>query len=361
MSNLKITWFISAHGFGHAARSIAIMEALYERVKNIEFLVVTETPTWFFEQNRLPITFISEKVDVGFIQKNAFSEDIPKTIEYLESFYFNVQSRFHNWDSQILPFKPDLIVADICPAALDYADSRQIPSILIENFTWDWLYEMYKEYKDEFAPISNYMSSCWSKAQKHYQIKPFCGKTLTSSTVIEPVSRKPKSSAEIVKNNLNLSDSKKTVLLTMGGVPMEFSFYDKLKEWNNVQFVIPGAHKENIFEDNLRVLTHHSKFYHPDLVSISDVIIGKVGYSTIAEVHNLNKRFGFVARPHFKESKPLVEFIQSEISGSEILVNELSSGSWVSKIDMLLDLTVTTATKTNGSDLIAEEVLTSHF
>jgi len=351
----RICWFISAHGFGHAARSTAIMEALYSKRKDIEFLVVSEIQPWFFEQNDLPITFFSTKTDVGLIQKDAFYEDIPKTLEHLNAFYFNLNSRFRAWDEFIKPFNPDLIVADICPAALDYAESRAIPSVVTENFTWNWLYEFYPEYQSDFSPILSYMESAWEKANLHIQMKPFCGDVLPHAKISEPVSRKVKDFQVVGK--LNLDSAKKTVLMTMGGVPMEFDFYDRLKAMKHVQFVIPGAHKEIKFEDNLRILTHHSTFYHPDLVHASDAVIAKVGYSTLAEVHNAGKRLAYVPRYHFRETEPLVQFIKEEMSGLEIHVDELNSGNWISRIEELLDLKTDGPKEINGADFIADEII----
>lgn len=351
----RICWFISAHGFGHAARSTAIMEALFNKHKDIEFLVVSEIPPWFFEQNKLPITFFSTKTDVGLVQKDAFFEDIPKTAEHLIAFYFNLNSRFRIWDEVIKPFQPDLIVADICPAALEYADSRNIPSVLTENFTWNWLYEFYTNYKSEFSPILSYMESAWKKATLHIQMKPYCGDALSHAKISAPVSRKVKDFH--VAEKLNLDSAKKTVLMTMGGVPMEFDFYEKLKALKNVQFIIPGAHKEVKFDDNLRILTHHSSFYHPDLVHASDAVIAKVGYSTLAEVHNAGTRLAYVPRYHFRETEPLVQFIKDEMSGLEIHVNELNSGNWISRIEELLDLNADGPKEINGADFVANEMI----
>jgi len=350
----RICWFISAHGFGHAARSTAIMEALFNKHKDIEFLVVSEIPPWFFEQNKLPITFFSTKTDVGLVQKDAFFEDIPKTAEHLIAFYFNLNSRFRIWDEVIKPFQPDLIVADICPAALEYADSRNIPSVLTENFTWNWLYEFYTNYKSEFSPILSYMESAWKKATLHIQMKPYCGDALSHSKISVPVSRKVKDFQ--VAEKLNLDSAKKTILMTMGGVPMEFDFYERLKELKNVQFIIPGAHKEIKFEDNLRLLTHHSIYYHPDLVHASDVVIAKVGYSTLAEVHNAGTRLAYIPRYHFRETEPLVQFVKDEMSGLEIHVDDLNSGNWISRIDELLNLSVNDSKKINGADFVANEM-----
>lgn len=343
-----------------------MMESLVKRAKNIEILVVSEIPAWFFEQNSLPLHFFKTKTDVGFIQKDAFYEDVPETLEYLRAFYFNTHSRFHSWDEHILPFKPDFIVADICPAALDYAYSRGIPSILVENFTWNWLYEFYQEFERDFEPINHYLQQCWEKADVHLRLEPICGDSTSKAIILPPVSRQThwqnsslclSVGKQQVMDTLELNPSKKTMLLTMGGVPMKFDFYDELKRFKHIQFIIPGDHQHQKFEDNLRILTHHSTFYHPDLVSISDAVITKVGYSTIAEVYNAGKRLGFVPREHFRETAPLVQFIEERMSGMQIHHQELSSGDWLNRLDELLSLPLKTKPEINGADVFADLVI----
>lgn len=45
--NLRIGCCITPHGFGHAARAAAVVEAVGKRIP-AEFVVVTTVPEWFF-------------------------------------------------------------------------------------------------------------------------------------------------------------------------------------------------------------------------------------------------------------------------------------------------------------------------
>jgi len=46
-----------------------------------------------------------------------------------------------------------LVVSDISPMGLLVAETAEIPSILIENFTWDWIYQGYPTYQQEFSAL----------------------------------------------------------------------------------------------------------------------------------------------------------------------------------------------------------------
>ncbi len=49
--NYRIAYFISPHGFGHAARAAAVMEATYEMDPAIRFEIFTQVPRWFFHDS----------------------------------------------------------------------------------------------------------------------------------------------------------------------------------------------------------------------------------------------------------------------------------------------------------------------
>jgi UDP-N-acetylglucosamine:LPS N-acetylglucosamine transferase len=126
------------------------------------------------------------------------------------------------------------------------------------------------------------------------------------------------------------------VLITMGGLPMQYSFLSDLAGFSKISFIFPGVSEKVSFQRNHRLLPQRSGFYHPDLIKASDLVIGKVGYSTLAEVYWAGTPFGFIARPDFRESEALVAFIKAHVNGFPIGEAEFSSGEWVSYLPELL-------------------------
>ena len=56
---------------------------------------------------------------------------------------------------------------------------------------------------------------------------------------------------------------------------------------------------------NVWLLPHRSGFFHPDLVQAADAVVGKIGYSTLAETCRARIPYGFVPRAGFRESAVL--------------------------------------------------------
>ncbi|HEX3035602.1 MAG TPA: hypothetical protein VHT73_10810, partial [Thermodesulfobacteriota bacterium] len=88
MSNHIIAYFISPHGFGHAARATAVMAEIQRISPHVHFEIYTKVPRWFFEQS-LPshFNYHSLLTDLGLIQTTSLHEDIHKTLACLNKFY----------------------------------------------------------------------------------------------------------------------------------------------------------------------------------------------------------------------------------------------------------------------------------
>ena len=101
--------------------------------------------------------------------------------------------------------------------------------------------------------------------------------------------------------------------------------------------MIPGASVEERWEGNLRLLPHHSPVYHPDLVGAADVVVGKLGYSTVAESVSAGRRMLYVPRPGFRESAVLERYVGERLPTAAVALCELENGRWVERLPELLE------------------------
>jgi UDP-N-acetylglucosamine:LPS N-acetylglucosamine transferase len=97
-----------------------------------------------------------------------------------------------------------------------------------------------------------------------------------------------------------------------------------------------------------------SAFYHPDLVQAADAVIGKVGYSTLAEVHHSGVPFGYISRRNYPEMPGLIAFVERHVAGLELHDADLGAGVEPDFIDRLLALPRRPPAQVNGADEIAE-------
>jgi UDP:flavonoid glycosyltransferase YjiC (YdhE family) len=349
----KIAYFISPHGFGHAARAAAVMNALDRQHPKIHFEVFSLVPRWFFSESlTAPFTYHSLLTDIGLAQESSLKENVPQTLQRLRAF---------------LPFDPalvadlarrigkcNLVICDIAPLGIAVAQQAGVPAILIENFTWDWIYAGYAEAR--FTPHIDYLRAIFRSADYHIQTEPVCARWRADLTT-PPVSRAPRTSRNETRKRLGIAAPSKVVLITMGGIPEQHSFLDRLVEFKHVRFIIPGATKIARRRDNLILLPHRSEFYHPDLMNAADAVIGKAGYSTVAEAYHAGIPFGFVSREKFREAGTMARFIKQQMQGVEISADDFQNGRWLHMLDELLAMPRIKHKNANGAEQVADFIL----
>jgi hypothetical protein len=93
------------------------------------------------------------------------------------------------------------------------------------------------------------------------------------------------------------------------------------------------------------------------LINAVDVVIGKVGYSTLAEVYQAGVPYGYVLRPRFRESYVLENFIDTEMNSLVIAETEFETGAWLAKLPNLLDLPRLKCREATGADQVASFIL----
>jgi len=351
-----IAWFVTPHGFGHAARAAAVMEAMGDLDPLVRFEVFTTIPEWFFREtlnDRFGYHVL--ETDIGFVQKTPFEADLNRTKQALDRFLPFAEDWIQTLARQVQELSCSLVVCDISALGIRMALTAEIPSVLVENFTWDWIYRNYDDPSLSLESYAAYLNTCYRAADHHVQTEPIC-RRYSADLTVGPASRKARKSSGDTRRQLGIKATKKMILITSGGVPKENPPTEALKQFPNIQFVIPGL-TETLSEDNVLCLTSTSPFFHPDLVEAADAVIGKAGYSTIAEVFHSGVPFGYVPRPEFPESKVLTDFIDTQMAGIPIDQPTFQSGAWRDELEQLLSMPRRSPGIPNGAQPIAEYTL----
>ncbi len=356
-ATVHIACFVSPHGFGHAARAAAVMSALQAKSPGLHFDIFTTVPRWFFQDSLTgPFTYHSALTDIGLVQKSSLEEEIPATIRRLREFMPFGTDLVAGLASRVSRLGCRLILCDIAPLGIAVAQAAGIPSVLIENFTWDWIYQPYARRAAGLRPFRSLLRSIFRDADVHIQTEPVCAPG-PADLVTPPVSRSPRTSRRHIRQQLGIPSRARAVLITMGGIPERHAFVDRLSIFAPVFFIIPGAAPSENKYGNVILLPHRSSSYHPDLVNASDAVIGKSGYSTVAEAFHAGVPYGYVSRPRFPESAVMARFIQAHMCGLEISGARFETGDWLQDLAALLAFPRQERAKRNGAEQIAQFLL----
>ena len=330
--------FVSSHGFGHASRSCAVLEQLCDLEPRVQIELFTRIPEWFFATLGQHLHFHELDCDLGLVQTDAFEVDFRATLSGL---------------SDRLPFRPDLIqnlaqrvsalgchavLCDIAPLGLAVAEAARLPSVLVENFTWDWIYNGLAQQAPAFKDYAKLLQPHFMGADIHIQTEPVCD-PVSGTYQVGPIARAFRASVSETREALSIDKSAPLVFISMGGTRTGFPFLEQLKtRFPGVRFVVSGASELIETDQNLALLPVRCFLHHPDLVRAADLVIGKAGYSTIAEVHAAGTPFGCFVRADYPEMGPLVEFIDREIPGKMLAPEQFANGQWLDALPELLEI-----------------------
>lgn len=348
----NIGCFVSSHGFGHAARISAVLEALQKRGAYLPYIFAT-TGKEIFAQNLPRFVYHEQLSDIGFVQNDAFQIDIQATRTALDSLLPYSKSTL-DMVAKICR-KCSFILCDISPLGILVAEKTGIPSVLIENFTWDHLYQPLLKSCPELSKHCDYLRTIYAAADIHIQTEPLCTGQ-KGDMQCGPIFRNIREEPQIVRSRLYCG-ARKIVLITLGGIGFTPAFLGDLQQYDEYFFLFGGQEEACRPAPNVQLLDRFSNHYHPDLINCVDLVVFKSGYSTLAEVYQTGTPSLCVQREGFAESAVLEEFARQHLQTEIISQDDFISGKWLRTLPRTFPERRKTAPG-NGADDIADYLMT---
>ena len=76
-----VVFYISGHGFGHAARQIEIVNALLTRRPSLRIVIRSAAPRWLFDLTvRGPVDLQPFECDTGIVQRDSLELEDRKSV-----------------------------------------------------------------------------------------------------------------------------------------------------------------------------------------------------------------------------------------------------------------------------------------
>ncbi len=356
---LRFACFVSSHGFGHATRLVAIIQQLANRINQLDILLFGQIPNWFWFNN-LPkncsFQTIEYETDVGLIQNGPFKHNINQTKLKLLDFLNFKNEKLSLPISRLNSFQPEFILCDISPIGIEVGDRLNIPTILIENFTWDWIYHSYNHEYKGFSKIIDRLEDIYQRVSLRIQCRPFC-RNIPGAVKINTVFRESVLKKKKVLDLLNLKHTDNYILVTTGGISMDF-------QWEGLSskrdyLVVPGNYQVMHRKKNVIYLPMNANIPFPDLVQASSCVLGKAGYGTVAECWGMNIPFIGVFRTSFRESEVLLEFCKENLNFRRISLESFLNHNWIQHLPELIEKKDLLDKKINGAIKGAMEII--HF
>jgi len=355
-SRPSVAYFITPHGFGHASRAAAVMAALSGLIPEIRFELFTTCPQWIFEDSlESNFGYHAVETDIGLVQTSPLQEDLPATCLKLEQMLPFNEARVLDLAEHIKRLGCRLVICDIAPLGIAVGRTAGLPVVLLENFTWDWIYAGYLSSEPRLQPHIDYLAGINRLVDYHIQTRPVC-RPSGKAICVDPISRKARCPRDRVRHRLGIPETAKMILVSMGGVPDRFAFLSRLPHDLECFVVVPGADSMPVSHPKVILLPTHSPFFHPDLMMAADALVGKAGYSTVAEAYQAGIPFGYIRRPASPESAVLEDFITCHLPARSINAQTYHNGPWMDALPELLKLDRSGPPGENGAEQAAHHL-----
>ena len=214
-----VFFYISGHGFGHASRQIEVVNALGARCPDVAIVVRTSAPRWLFDRTvRVPITLLPGECDTGVIQIDSLRLNEQLTIERADAFYRTLAERARQEAVLLATHAARFVVSDAPPLGCAAAAAAGVPSVVITNFTWDWIYEGYEAQLAGAPQLLPAIRTAYRQAEAAWRL-PMHGGFATFDTIIDVpfIARHARHGRDEVRRTLGLPLDRPLVLSSFGG------------------------------------------------------------------------------------------------------------------------------------------------
>jgi hypothetical protein len=324
---------ISAHGFGHAAQVVPVLNAVGRRIPGVRAVLRTTVPASFFSDRlTIPFDIQGEEQDVGCIQHGPLSIDVPATWRAYHQFHLTWEQRLQAEVAAIRDAHPDLILADTSYLAIEAGATAGIPTVALMNFTWDLVLSAFPTPPDiPHEALLQTIRQAYAHADLALRITPApVVSNFHRLFDIGPIAEPASPARERLAACLRLAPGERTVLIGFGGVPLTSLPFEFLRTLSGYRFLVdvpvpPDAHRF--------VSIHSLPLSFKELLASVDLIVTKPGYGTVIEAVALQIPVVYVRRLNFADEQPLVEFLHRHGRGVELAQHDFAAGRWLAALE----------------------------
>lgn len=336
---MKLTFYISGHGYGHATRMIALMNELLRNRPMPEIEVRTAVPEWLFRSGiPAPFTYTPLSIDAGVVERDLYHQDIEATLKRSAEIMGNEEHITAAEVEHLKNFGTDLIISDIPPLASSIGHMSGKPVVAIGNFSWDFIYSSYVNVFSTYNSLVDRIRVLYQHTNLLLRL-PF-NHEMTAFPVqkdIPIIARLPEINRARVRHQLGIDDEEQRQVVFVAlrqSQLVDNAMNDLLR---NGKYKVVTVNQTSLKPDSGLVILNEawtSRFV--DVLHASDVVVSKLGYSIAAECIASRTPLIYPPRFDYPEHELLQHGIKDTLPSAEIPLKDFISGKWSKHIQSLL-------------------------
>jgi hypothetical protein len=340
----SVFFYLSGHGFGHVSREIEVVNALAAVRPDHAIVIRTAAARRLFDRTvRPPFTLIDGACDTGVVQIDSLRLDEEATIRRAAEFHRQL-SRLAELEGALLrEHDARFVVADTAPLGAVAAGAAGVPSVVLANFTWDWIYEGYPEALTAAPDLVPILRDGYRHAGDAWRLPLHGGFTMFDHPVDLPfIARHATRDPLDVRRLLELPPDVPLALSSFGGYGLrdfDLRRLDCLDEWG---VVITGNHPPGALPAGVQFIDeghmYASGVCYEDLVGSVDVVVTKPGFGIVTECLANDTAMLYTSRGRFVEYDVLVAEMPRFLRCEYIDQESLLAGRWREGLDRVRQL-----------------------
>jgi L-arabinokinase len=359
-----VAFYISGHGFGHASRQVEIINTFGRRHPGAPILVRSTAARWLLERTiHVPFDLDDRPVDTGMTQLDSLHLDVARSIANARAFYATFDARAEAEARLLRDRGVRLVICDAPPLACEAAARAGIASVVVSNFTWDWIYAEYREYLAAAPELIPIIQAAYRRAHAAWRLPLHGGfETFAPDRIVDIpfVSRHadPARSRDDVLGDLSIPVDRPVALASFGGhgaAALGLETLDCLDEWT-VVVTGPGQTRQ---QGRVHVVSdedvYRNGYSHVDLLAAADAVVTKPGYGIISECVAHAVPMVYTSRGRFAEYDVMVREMPRYLPSAFLDNASLTAGRWRAALTAAVNAPAPPRRPpTNGGEVVAD-------
>lgn len=335
---MTVVWCsVSAHGFGHAAQLMPILNELGTVIDDLQVILRTQVPADFFERHlQVKWELQVAQQDVGCIQRGPLDIDVEATWDAYTEFHTNWERKVMEEARAIRFARVDLAISNISHLAIAGAARAHCPVVGIASLSWDRVLEPFmQDHSPRHLSILQTIRSGYARADHCIRLHPGIKMPAFPSLVdVGPSVPLMKPNSLDLRKVLGIVEHEKLVLIAFGGVPLNNLPLKQMESIDGFHFLVGDLPPSSSYARVHRLEDLIIPF--SEIFPQVDIIMTKPGYGTVMAAVHYGKALVYVRRKKFVDEQSLVDYTHRYGRGMELSRDDFESGNWESTLGAVL-------------------------
>jgi len=311
---------LSPHGYGHAAMTAPLVEALRVARPDLRLTLQTSTPlSWLKGRYAEPFGLIPETPDFGMVMESALKVLPEESHRRYLDLHGRLEDVVEAEAAMMTALGIDLVLSNISYVALLAAKKAGIPAVAMSCLNWQEIYGAYCRHLPGATDILARMQEAYAGARSFLCPAPSLPMPgLPNVLPIGPLARLGAPQTAQLATAMAAEQGSRFGLIAFGGmdVPLKFARWPRLEGWKWIVCGDPGGHPDMLDREQISLSFN-------DLMCSCDVVIGKPGYGTFAEAGVNGIPMLYLPRPDWPESANLQDWLSRHGRTLPISLNDM--------------------------------------